>query len=376
MSQKFKVTTVLGTRPEIIRLGAILKRFDLNFEHRIIHTGQNSQPELSSVFYKDLDLRHPDLFLSLDVSSLGTFLGGLFPAMELELTKNRPDAIVILGDTNSSLVAVLAKRLRIPVYHLEAGNRSFDLNVPEEINRKIVDHSSDFNLCYTSHAARNLEREGIQPRFVSVIGSPLREVIDLLKPKVEVSEILNELGIHSGEYFLASIHRQENIDSQDRLRNIVDCLNSLVDEFSQPVIVSAHPRFVQKIATMEKQLNPAVRLVKPFGFVDYLKLQMSCTLVISDSGSVSEEAAILGFKAVTLRDSMERPEALEAGTIIMTGTDAPQFMQTVRIALGSPKSEVIPNEYLIPDTSTRVVNFMTSTIGQYSFWNGTRDSSN
>ena len=276
MSQKFKVTTVLGTRPEIIRLGAILKKFDLNFEHRIIHTGQNSQPELSSVFYKDLDLRHPDLFLSLDVSSLGTFLGGLFPAMELELTKNRPDAVVILGDTNSALVAVLAKRLRIPVYHLEAGNRSFDLNVPEEINRKIVDHSSDFNLCYTSHAARNLEREGIQSRFVSVIGSPLREIIDLLKPKVEASEILKEQGIHSGEYFLASIHRQENIDSQERLRNIVDCLNSLVDEFSQPVIVSAHPRFVQKIATMEKQLNPAVRLVKPFGLSKTADVMHSC----------------------------------------------------------------------------------------------------
>jgi UDP-N-acetylglucosamine 2-epimerase (non-hydrolysing) len=209
-----------------------------------------------------------------------------------------------------------------------------------------------------------------------VIGSPLREVIDLLKPKVEASEILKELGIHSGEYFLASIHRQENIDSQERLRNIVECLNSLTDEFSRPVVISAHPRFLQKITSMEKQLNPAVRLVKPFGFVDYLKLQMSYTLVISDSGSVSEEAAILGFKAVTLRDSMERPEALEAGTIIMTGTDAPQFIQTVRIALGSPKSEVIPAEYLIPDTSTRVVNFMTSTIGQYSFWNGIRDSSN
>jgi UDP-N-acetylglucosamine 2-epimerase (non-hydrolysing) len=372
MSQQFKVTTVLGTRPEIIRLGAVIKKFDSNFEHRFVHTGQNAQLELSSVFYKDLDLRQPDVFLGLETSSLGVFMGGLFPAMEKELTENRPDALVILGDTNSALVAILAKRMRIPVYHLEAGNRSFDLNVPEEINRKIVDHSSDFNLCYTSHAARNLEREGIHPRFVSVIGSPLREVIDLVNPKVETSRILDELGIMPGKYFLASIHRQENIDSDERLGNIVDCLNSLVDEFSQPVIVSAHPRFVHKLSSFEKKLNPSIRMIKPFGFVDFLKLQTLSTLVISDSGSVSEESAIVGFKAVTFRDSMERPEALEAGSIIMTGTSAPEFMQAVRIALASPKSEQIPSDYLIPDTSTRVVNFMTSTISQYGFWNGIR----
>jgi UDP-N-acetylglucosamine 2-epimerase len=375
MSQQFKVTTVLGTRPEIIRLGAVIKKFDLNFEHRFVHTGQNAQPELSSVFYKDLDLRQPDVFLGLETSSLGAFMGGLFPAMENELTENRPDALVILGDTNSALVAILAKRMRIPVYHLEAGNRSFDLNVPEEINRRIVDHSSDFNLCYTSHAARNLEREGIHPRFVSVIGSPLREVIDLVKPKLEASRILDELGIMPGKYFLASIHRQENIDSSERLGNVVDCLNSLVDEFSLPVIVSAHPRFVHKLSSFEKRLNPSIRIIKPFGFVDFLKLQTLSTLVISDSGSVSEESAIVGFKAVTFRDSMERPEALEAGTIIMTGTSAPKFIQAVQISLESPKSELIPSDYLIPDTSTRVVNFMTSTIGQYGFWNGIRSTS-
>lgn len=374
MSEQFKVTTVLGTRPEIIRLSAVIKRLDLNFEHRFVHTGQNAHPELSSVFYKDLDLREPDVFLGLETSSLGAFMGGLFPAMEKELTENRPDALVILGDTNSALVSFLAKRMRIPVYHLEAGNRSFDLNVPEEINRKIVDHSSDFNLCYTSHAARNLDREGIHPRFVSVIGSPLREVIDLVKPKLAASEILDELGIIPGEYFLASIHRQENIDSRERLGNIVECLNSLADEFPQPVIVSAHPRFVHKISNFEKKLNPAIRLIKPFGFVEFLKLETFSKLVISDSGSVSEESAIVGFKAVTLRDSMERPEALEAGTIIMAGTTAPRFIHAVRICLEAPKSEMAPSDYLIPDTSTRVVNFMTSTIGQYEFWNGIRST--
>lgn len=373
MSQKLRVTTVLGTRPEIIRLSAILKKFDQNFEHRIIHTGQNSQPELSSVLYGDLDLRNPDLFLSLEVSSLGTFLGGLFPAMEKELIENRPDAVVILGDTNSALVAVLANRMQIPVYHLEAGNRSFDLNVPEEINRKIVDHSSSFNLCYTSHATRNLEREGIHPRFLAVIGSPLREVIESVKSKVEASKVLQELGLEPTEYFLASIHRQENINSHLRLEGIVQCLNALAAEFAQPVIVSAHPRFVQKLTYFGKKLNPTIRLVKPFGFVDFLKLQISSTLVISDSGSVSEESAIVGFRAVTLRDSMERPEALEAGSVIMTGTNPLQFMQAIRLACESPKSEIIPSEYLIPDSSTRVINFITSTINQHAFWNGIRE---
>lgn len=372
MSSRFKITTVLGTRPEIIRLSAMIKKFDLNFEHRFVHTGQNAQPELSSVFYNDLNLRQPDVFLGLETSSLGAFMGGLFPALERELTENRPDALVILGDTNSALVAILAKRMRIPVYHLEAGNRSFDLNVPEEINRKIVDHSSDFNLCYTSHAARNLEREGIHPRFVSVVGSPLREVINSVKPKLETSKILEELGIAPGQYFLASIHRQENIDSQERLGNLFDCLNSLADEYSQPVIVSAHPRFVHKISSFERKLNPSIRIIKPFGFVDFLKLQTLSMLVISDSGSISEESAIAGFKAVTIRDSMERPEALEAGSIIMTGTSAPKFMQAVRISLESPQSVLVPSDYLIPDTSTRVVNFMTSTISQYGFWSGIR----
>jgi UDP-N-acetylglucosamine 2-epimerase (non-hydrolysing) len=301
-------------------------------------------------------------------------MGGLFPAMEKEFTENKPNAVVILGDTNSALVSILAKRLRIPVYHLEAGNRSYDQNVPEEINRKIVDHSSDFNFCYTSHAARNLEREGIQPRFISVIGSPLREVINHVKPKVEASKILDELGVMPGNYFLASIHRQENIDSQKRLSNIVYCLNSLAEEYSRPVIISAHPRFVHKISGFEKKLHPSVRIIKPFGFVDFLKLQTLSTLVISDSGSVSEESAIAGFKAVTLRDSMERPEALETGSIIMTGTDESNFMQAIRISLESPKTELIPSDYLIPDTSTRVVNFIASTIGQYGFWTGIRET--
>lgn len=363
---------MLGTRPEIIRLASIIKKFDEYFEHRVIHTGQNSQPELSDVFFRDLNLRKPDLELGIQGKSLGFFLGELFPAIERDFIANRPEAVLILGDTNSALVSILAKRMKIPVYHLEAGNRSFDSNVPEEINRRVVDHSSDFNLCYTSNAASNLHNEGINSRFVSIIGSPLREVFDSILPKVLESKILDTLHVQENQYFVVSVHRQENIDTVDRLEKIINCLNSLANEFSLPIIVSAHPRFADKIAKHTQQLNASVRFIKPVGLVDFLKLQISSKLVISDSGSISEESAILGFKAITLRDSMERPEALQAGTIIMSGTDETQFAQAVRIALASPVSLAGPQDYMIPDTSTRVVNFLVSTIGQYRFWNGIR----
>jgi len=369
---KISITTVLGTRPEIIRLAEIIKRFDESFNHRVIYTGQNSQPELSEVFFRDLDLRKPDIDLGIEATSLGKFLGALYPAIEKEFMENFPDAVLILGDTNSSLISILAKRMKIPVYHLEAGNRSFDMNVPEEINRKIIDHSSDFNLCYTSHAANNLEKEGIHSRFISVIGSPLCEVFESISPKVDSSKILDELELSKNEYFVVSVHRQENIDSPERLERIIQCLNSLVRDYNQPIIVSAHPRLANKISYVSEKLDPKIRILKPFGYADFLKLQVSSRLVISDSGSVSEESAILGFKAVTLRDSMERPEALEAGSIIMTGTEESQFAQAVQIALASPASALVPQEYLIPDTSTRVVNYLVSTIGQYKFWNGIR----
>lgn len=373
MNDKLRITTILGTRPEIIRLSSIIKKFDHYFSHRVIHTGQNSQPELSTVFYEDLDLREPDLYLGLNVNSLGTFLGELYPALENEFLANRPNAIVILGDTNSALVSILAKRMKIPVYHLEAGNRSFDANVPEEINRKVIDHSSDFNLCYTRHAASNLEKEGVDSRYISVIGSPLCEVINSISPKVKLSKVIQNLKLIPNNYFLVSLHRQENIDSEARLNQVIACLNSLVSEFHLPVIVSAHPRLTSKISNLKQAIHPSIQLLKPFGFADFLHLQISSKLVISDSGSISEEAAISGFRAVTLRDSMERPEALEAGTIIMTSTEVTHFMHAVRIALDSPKSLEVPHEYLIPDTSTRVVNFLISTIGQYEFWNGIRN---
>jgi UDP-N-acetylglucosamine 2-epimerase (non-hydrolysing) len=370
--EKIKVTTILGTRPEIIRLAEISKKFDQLFDHRIIHTGQNKTANLSDIFFEDLGLRKPDASLGISSSNLGEFFGQLFPALQLEFTKNRPDAVVILGDTNSSLAAILARRMHIPIYHLEAGNRSFDLNVPEEINRKIVDHASDFNLCYTNHAARNLQSEGMHSRFISVIGSPLNEVLNSCSEKISNSKVLSELGLEVNKYFLVSLHRQENIDSPIRLQSLIDCLNLLASEFKIPIVVSAHPRFVDKVAQIDKKLDSLISFQEPFSFTDYIKLQLSSHLVLSDSGSVSEEASILGFNAVTLRDSMERPEALESGAIIMSGTEPTLFIQSVRIALQNQGPRGCPVDYQISDTSTRVVNFIISTIGQVKFWQGLR----
>ena len=372
MIEKIKVTTILGTRPEIIRLAEISKKFDQFFEHRIIHTGQNSSTSLSDIFFDDLGLRKPDVSLGILSNNLGDFFGQLFPALQLEFTNNRPDAVVILGDTNSSLASILARRLHIPIYHLEAGNRSFDLNVPEEINRKIIDHTSDFNLCYTSHAARNLQSEGIHSRFVSVIGSPLREVLNSYNKKISNAKVLSRLGLTPNEYFLVSLHRQENIDNPIRLSCLVDCLNLLANEYKILIVVSAHPRFIDKISQIEQKLDGLISFQEPFSFTDYVRLQLSSRLVVSDSGSVSEEASILGFNAVTLRDSMERPEALEAGTIIMSGTEPSLFIQSVRIALQSQGPRECPIDYKISDTSTRVVNFIISTIGQVKLWQGLR----
>jgi len=370
--KKIKITTILGTRPEIIRLAEISKKFDECFEHRIVYTGQNNSPSLSSIFFEDLSLRAPDVNFNISYTNLGEFFGQLFPALQMELTNHRPDAVIILGDTNTSLAAILVRRLDIPIYHLEAGNRSFDLNVPEEINRKIVDHTSNFNLCYTNHAARNLQNEGVHSRFITIIGSPLREVLNSYSEKISRSNILTRMNLKPHNYFLVSLHRQENIDTNQRLNSLIECLNLLANEYKIPLIVSAHPRFMDKVSQSEINLHDLITFKEPFAFTDYIKLQLSSQLVLSDSGSVSEEASILGFKAVTLRDSMERPEALESGSIILSSTEAQLFIQSVRIALQNKGTRECPVDYQITDTSTRVVNFIISTIGQVKFWQGLR----
>jgi len=369
---KIKVTTILGTRPELIRLACIIKSMDEAFEHRMVHTGQNSDPQLSDIFFEELEIRSPNVFLGVSTDSLGVFLGELFNVIEGEFVVNPPDAVVILGDTNSALAGIIAKRRGIPVYHLEAGNRSFDPNVPEEINRHIVDHFSDFNLAYTSHAKANLIREGMHPRNVSVIGSPLFEVLNRFNQNIKNSTILTDLNLTPRDYFLVSSHRQENIDNLERLRELVSALNLMATEYKLPIIVSTHPRTRNKLDELQANLNPLIKLHKPFGFFDYNKLQLEARVVLSDSGSVSEESAILDFPAITIRDSMERPEALEAGSILMSGITPQGILECLRILENSPKSQVPPSEYFIPDTSTRVVNFIASTVRQHTFWSGLR----
>jgi UDP-N-acetylglucosamine 2-epimerase len=367
-----RVTTILGTRPELIRLSSIIKRFDKVFEHRLVHTGQNSDSNLSKVFFEELKIRIPDLYLETKNSTLGSFLGELLPAIELEFELNPPDAVVILGDTNSALAGIIAKRKGIPVYHLEAGNRSFDQNVPEEINRRIVDHFSDFNLVYTNNARDNLLREGIHPRNIAVIGSPLCEVVSEFSDEIKSSKILEELKLESGKFFLVSTHRQENVDDPQRLNDLLDSLNEIALRLNQPIVVSTHPRTQSKLDKLNRELNPLLTFHKPFGFIDYCRLQKEARIVFSDSGSVSEESVILSFKAITIRDSMERPEALESGSIIMSGLNRVGILKSIDVLESGPTSKSPPYEYLIPDTSTRVINFITSTIYQHKFWNGLR----
>ncbi len=372
ISSRLKITVILGTRPEIIRLSEIIKAARKVFEVRLVFTGQNPQAYLGANFLEELKVGEPDLSLGLSELTIGEFLGGLFSGMERELVSNRPDAILVLGDTNSGLTSVLARRMRIPVYHLEAGNRSFDENVPEEINRRIIDHASDFNLAYTETARINLLREGFHPRKIAVVGSPMKEVIVANSPQGDSSEVLKEFGVSKNEYYLFSSHRQENIDNPERLSRILDCLKVLATEENSKVLISGHPRFLSFLNKSGSTLNDNVKLCEPFGYADFLSLQQNSKCVVSDSGSLSEEAAILGFKAISLRDSTERPEAIEVGNVILSGTSSIGFTQSLEMILHSTKSKSVPAEYQIEDTSTRVVRFIQSTVHQHKFWSGLR----
>jgi UDP-N-acetylglucosamine 2-epimerase (non-hydrolysing) len=292
--------------------------------------------------------------------------------IERELDSHPTDVVVILGDTNSALAGIIAKRRGIPVYHLEAGNRSFDANVPEEINRKIVDHFADYNLAYTQTAKENLLREGIHPQAITIIGSPLGEVLDRYRSRINESTVLDRLKLHTGNYFVVSAHRQENIDQPSRINELFETLNWIASEFKQPVIVSTHPRTHEKIQRTKLDLSNMIQLHEPFGFFDYIKLQQNARAVLSDSGSVSEESAILGFPAITIRDSMERQEALESGTIIMAGISQKGISEALGIVLNTPRTKSIPLDYQVQDTSTRVVNFIASTVHSHAFRNAIR----
>lgn len=370
-----KVMTVVGTRPELIRLSRVIHRLDTTagIEHVLVHTGQNYDYTLNQVFFEDLDIRKPDHLLGVDTTSLGTVLGGTLIAAERVMLEEGPDAVLVLGDTNSCIAALMARRLNIPVYHMEAGNRCFDLNVPEETNRRLVDHVSDFNLVYTEHARRNLLAEGLHPRRIIKTGSPMKEVLDHYRPQIDNSDIHATLGLQPRNYFLVSAHRQENVDSPERLDKLLQSLGQLVDTYGHPVLVSTHPRTKKRLNELPKRASmEGVTFGPPLGFHAYNKLQIDALCCLSDSGTIAEESSILDFPAVTLRDSIERPEALDAGSIIMTGMDPISIMVSVAIAITDPRGSEIPEDYDVPNCSERVVNYIVSTAARHHDWAGIR----
>jgi UDP-N-acetylglucosamine 2-epimerase (non-hydrolysing) len=364
MSDKLKVMTVVGTRPEIIRLSATIKLLDEQTEQVLVHTGQNYDYELNEVFFEDLGLRRPDHFLEADTSSLGAALGSILAKTEQVLREERPDAFLVLGDTNSCISAVIAKRFKVPVFHMEAGNRSFDENVPEETNRRLVDHVADYNLVYTEHARRNLLAEGLHPSKILLTGSPMREVLEQNRPQIDASDAVQRMGLTSGEYYLVSLHREENVDDPERLREAIEALQALRAEYSIPILVSTHPRTRKRIEALDDaDATEGIIFHPPFGFHDYIKLQLEAKLVLSDSGTISEESSTLGFPAVTMRDFIERPEAMDAGAIITAGVSREGVLRAVAARLAAPKSDVagIPAGYEIANTAWRATSFILST---------------
>jgi UDP-N-acetyl-L-fucosamine synthase len=370
---RLKVLTILGTRPEIIRLSRVIALLDEHVDHVLVHTGQNADYELNDVFFRDLEVRQPDYFLGIGRASLGRILGDVLTKSEEVLTKERPDAVLILGDTNSSFAGILARRMKIPLYHMEAGNRSFDFNVPEEINRRIIDHISDFNLVYTEHARRNLLAEGIHPRRIYLTGSPMREVLDANRRGIAASDVLDRLKLEPGKFFIVSMHRAENVDIKHRLAQLLEALNHVANEYGWPVIVSTHPRTRQRLENLATRCHANIRFLLPFGYHDYLRLQTDAYCTLSDSGTISEESSILGFPAITMRSSIERPEAMDSGHIAVTGTDPETILRAIRFVtanIESARSEPIAREYEIRNTSQRVVKLMLGTAKLAHSWDG------
>lgn len=371
------VVTIVGTRPEIIRLSRVIARLDEVTNHILVHTGQNSDPNLSDVFFNDLEIRKPNYFLEVDTSSLAGTLADTLVKTEKVLMTEKPNAVLILGDTNSAISAVIAKRMHIPVYHMEAGNRSFDENVPEETNRRLVDHVADFNLAYTEHARRNLLSEGLHPRQITVTGSPIREIANFYEKKIDSSDVLKDLSLATGEYFLVSAHRQENVDSPERLNSLLETLVNIQEKWKLPVLVSTHPRTRKLLQNIPISKNlTGILFHEPFGFFDYNKLQKNAKCVISDSGTISEESLIMNFPAITIRDSMERPEALDAGGILMTGLQSDEVIRGIEFTLNARATNqiILPAEYLVNNCSNRVVNFILSTVNRHHEWLGVRKS--
>ncbi|SEW39753.1 non-hydrolyzing UDP-N-acetylglucosamine 2-epimerase [[Clostridium] fimetarium] len=361
--EKLKVVTVVGTRPEIIRLSAVINKLEQSevIEHILVHTGQNYDYELNEVFFEDLNLRKPDYFLDAANNNAIETIGNILIKIDPILEKVKPDAFLILGDTNSCLCAIAAKRRHIPIFHMEAGNRCFDQRVPEETNRKIVDHISDINLPYSNIAREYLLKEGLPSDRIIKTGSPMYEVITSRRKEIENSDILQKLDIIANEYFVVSAHREENINIEQNFVELVDSLNAIAEKYNIPIIVSTHPRTRKKIYEMGIQLNPLVKTIKPFGFNDYIKLQLNAKAVLSDSGTISEESSILGIKALNIRQCHERPEAMEETTVMMVGLSKQRIMQGL-IVLETQQKDTLRevDDYSVSNVSDKVLRIILS----------------
>lgn len=333
MTRKIKVMTIVGTRPELIRLSRVLAVLDEVTDHQLVHTGQNYDYELNEIFFKELGIPRPDHYLEAAAATAAETIGNTIIKVDRVLEAERPDAVLVLGDTNSCLAVIPAKRRKIPIFHMEAGNRCFDMRVPEEINRRIVDHVSDINLCYTEHGRRYLLAEGLPPDRVMKTGSPMKEVLDYNRPGIEASNIHAKLGLTKGRYFTVSIHREENVDNPENLASLVGALNALASDYGYPLVFSVHPRTRKRLVDGGFQLDPLIQSLPPLGFFDYVALQKDACCTLSDSGTIAEESSILGFPAVTVREAHERPEGMDEGAVVMTGVNEERILQAVKLTI-------------------------------------------
>ncbi|ABM43166.1 UDP-N-acetylglucosamine 2-epimerase [Acidovorax sp. JS42] len=366
--KKLKIMTVVGTRPEIIRLSRVLSQLDTHCEHVLVHTGQNYDYELNQVFFDDLGLRKPDHFLNAAVGSAAETIGNIIAKMDGLLVAEKPEAMLVLGDTNSCLSVIPAKRRKVPIFHMEAGNRCFDMRVPEEINRRIVDHTADINLTYSTIARDYLLREGLPPDQVIKTGSPMFEVLTHYRPQIDASDVLQRLGLSKGGYFVVSAHREENIESERSFTKLVAVLNAVAEDHGLPVVVSTHPRTQKRIDATGVQFHPLVRLMKPMGFHDYNHLQLHARAVLSDSGTINEEASILNFPALNLREAHERPEGMEEAAAMMVGLEVDRVRQGLAILATQPRGNDRSDphgirpvyDYSMPNVSDKVLRIVHS----------------
>lgn len=362
--RKLKVMTIVGTRPEIIRLSRVIAKLDTHCEHILVHTGQNYDYELNEVFFSELGIRRPDVFLEAAGATAAETIGQVIIASDNALNEHKPEALLILGDTNSCISAISAKRRKIPIFHMEAGNRCFDFRVPEEINRRIVDHTSDINLTYSEIARNYLLREGLPPDQIIKTGSPMLEVLEHYMPGIEASDVLDRLQLTAEHYFVVSSHREENVDSPENLQKLFAVLNALAEKYQEPVIVSTHPRTRKRMDALGLTAHPLVQFHKPFGFLDYVKLQSQARAVLSDSGTITEESSILNFPALNLREVHERPEGFEEAAVIFVGMNIERIMQALALletqARGAERSLRLVADYSMPNVSDKIVRIIHS----------------